>query len=89
MKPRTPAHAAFGQAVRELREATGISQEAFAAKCGIDRSHYGGIERGEHNPSLTSVFRLADALGVSPSEIHAHAERLLDRDRSGRSRGRL
>ena len=63
MQPRSPAHAAFGRAIRELREERGISQEAFALKCGIDRSHYGGIERGERNPSLGTVFKIADALG--------------------------
>lgn len=74
MQPRSPAHASFGHAIRELREERGISQEAFALKCGIDRSHYGGIERGERNPSLGTVFKIADALGVLPSAIHAHAE---------------
>jgi DNA-binding XRE family transcriptional regulator len=77
MQPRSPAHAAFGHAIRELREANGASQEAFALRCGIDRSHYGGIERGERNPSLSHIFKVADALGVRPSEIHARAERLL------------
>ncbi len=76
MRPRSPAHAAFGQAIRELREERGISQEAFALKGGIDRSHYGGMERGERNPSLTSVLKIADALGVQPSDIHARAERI-------------
>jgi transcriptional regulator with XRE-family HTH domain len=78
VQPRSPAHAAFGQAIRELREERGISQEAFALRCSIDRSHYGGMERGERNPSLTSVFKIADSLGVCPSEIHARAERLQD-----------
>jgi transcriptional regulator with XRE-family HTH domain len=36
MKPRSTAHAAFGRAIRELREERGISQEAFALKCGVD-----------------------------------------------------
>lgn len=36
----------------------------------------GGIERGERNPSLANVFKIADALGVSPSVIHARAESL-------------
>lgn len=71
-----PSHAAFGQAVRELREERGTSQEAFALRCGIDRSHYGGMERGERNPSLTTVYKIADALEVRPSEIHARAEHL-------------
>ncbi len=75
MQPRSPAHAAFGRAIRELREERGISQEAFALKCGIDRSHYGGIERGERNPSLGTIFKIADALDLQPSEIHARAER--------------
>ncbi|HXB66288.1 MAG TPA: helix-turn-helix transcriptional regulator [Solirubrobacteraceae bacterium] len=76
MHPRSPAHAAFGQAIRELREERGISQEAFALKSGIDRSHYGGMERGERNPSLTSVIKIANALGVQPSDIHARAEQI-------------
>lgn len=87
VQPRSPAHAAFGQAIRELREERGISQEAFALKCGIDRSHYGGMERGERNPSLTSVFKIADALGVCPSEIHARAERLQDHTGQTESHG--
>ncbi|HTA13704.1 MAG TPA: helix-turn-helix transcriptional regulator [Solirubrobacteraceae bacterium] len=74
MRPRSPAHAAFGRAIRELREERGISQEAFALKCGIDRSHYGGIERGERNPSLSTVFKIADTLSVLPSAIHIRAE---------------
>jgi transcriptional regulator with XRE-family HTH domain len=81
MQPRSPTHAAFGRAIRELREERGISQEAFALRCGIDRSHYGGIERGERNPSLSHIVKVADALGVRISEIHARAERLLSRRR--------
>lgn len=76
MKPRSPAHAAFGHAIRELREARAISQEAFALKCGIDRSHYGGMERGERNPSLTAIFKIADTLEIRPSEIHIRCEQL-------------
>jgi DNA-binding XRE family transcriptional regulator len=77
VQPRSPAHAAFGRAIRELREERGTSQEAFALSCGIDRSHYGGIERGERNPSLSHILKVADALGVRPSEIHVRAERLV------------
>jgi transcriptional regulator with XRE-family HTH domain len=73
---RSSTHAAFGQAIRELREERGISQEAFALKSGIDRSHYGGMERGERNPSLTSIIKIANALDVPPSEIHTRAERI-------------
>jgi DNA-binding XRE family transcriptional regulator len=81
MQPRSPAHAAFGLAIRGLREERGVSQEAFALRCEIDRSHYSGIERGERNPSLGTIFKVASALGVSASEIHSRAERILSRPR--------
>jgi DNA-binding XRE family transcriptional regulator len=34
------------------------------------------MERGERNPSLTTVYKIANALEIRPSEIHARAERL-------------
>jgi transcriptional regulator with XRE-family HTH domain len=89
VKPRSNAHVAFGRAIRELREERHISQEAFATKCGIDRGYYGHIERGHSNPSLTSVLKIAEALGVAPSEIHARAERLVGRGSAARAHQHL
>lgn len=74
MLPRSPAHAAFGRAVRELRQEHGLSQEQLALDSGLDRSYVGGIERGERNPSIGNVFKIAGALDVPPSEIHLRAE---------------
>lgn len=54
----------FGQRVKELRQATGQSQESFADRCGFARSYMSRIERGGANPSLDAVQVLADALGV-------------------------
>jgi len=76
VQPRSPGHLAFGRAIREFREERSVSQEAFALRCGIDRSHYGGIERGERNPSLSHIFRIADALELPPSAIFARSETL-------------
>ncbi|MBI5136480.1 MAG: helix-turn-helix transcriptional regulator [Nitrospirae bacterium] len=59
----------FGRVVRELRVARGYSQEAFADRVEIHRTYIGGIERGERNPTLTMIHRLADALGISPSRL--------------------
>lgn len=59
----------FGRRVRQLRQAKGISQEAFAHVIGIDRSYYGSIERGERNVSLDNICLIADGLGVEPSEL--------------------
>jgi len=59
----------FGERLRRLRKARGFSQEAFAAKCGLDRTYIGGVERGERNLGLLNVLRIAEALGVRCSEL--------------------
>ncbi len=72
----SPTHAAFGAALRDLRKERGISQEGLALKSGINRGYYGGIERGERNVALTNIVKLAAALEVPASAIHARAERI-------------
>ncbi|HDR9248450.1 TPA: helix-turn-helix transcriptional regulator [Burkholderia vietnamiensis] len=65
MTANTSLRNRFGARVRELRKAgTGLSQEAFADKCGFVRSYMGKIETGKANPSLDSIQTIADALGV-------------------------
>jgi len=59
----------FGERVRELRLAKGLSQEELAFKSGVHRTYLGGIERGERNPSLKNIAAIAEALGVSLSEL--------------------
>ena len=63
----------FGDQVRHLRNCQGLSQEALAAVCGLDRTYVGGIERGERNPSLVNIAKLADALGVHCSILFAES----------------
>lgn len=60
---------AFGQRVREVRKAKGISQEKLAELAGIDRSYMGNIERGEKNASLKKVYEICDALDVKIQDI--------------------
>lgn len=69
---------AFGDALRELREERGLSQEAAALTCRIDRSYYGKIERGMKSPTLATVWKIADAFETQPSDLLARAERTLD-----------
>ncbi|MGH9344881.1 MAG: helix-turn-helix domain-containing protein [Terriglobia bacterium] len=59
----------FGVRVRDLRKATGMSQEAFADRCGLDRTYISGIERGKRNVSLENLKVLAKALDVSLSTL--------------------
>ena len=65
---RNPALAlAFGETVRSVRESAGVAQGALALIAEMDRSYLGRLERGEKQPSLDVVFRLAAALGVAPA----------------------
>lgn len=60
---------AIGAAVRACRLKQGLSQEALADLCGIDRSHMGKIERGERNVSILNIVRIATALNCRPSRL--------------------
>jgi transcriptional regulator with XRE-family HTH domain len=60
---------ALGQAIRNLRQEAGLSQEAFADSVGIDRSYLGGIERGEHNLALMNLIKIAKSLRISTAEL--------------------
>jgi transcriptional regulator with XRE-family HTH domain len=59
----------FGRLVRDLRGRAGYSQEELADIAGIHRTYLGGIERGERNPSLKNIERIANALKVSIDEL--------------------
>ncbi|WP_372364917.1 helix-turn-helix domain-containing protein [Candidatus Uabimicrobium sp. HlEnr_7] len=59
----------FGATVRKFREEKDISQEKFAAYAELHRTYFGGIERGERNPTLVSIVRIADALDISLEEL--------------------
>jgi len=59
----------FGHRIRELRLATGMTQEAFADHCGFARTYMSRIETGGANPSLDAIKVLADALGVDLSTL--------------------
>jgi len=59
----------FGKVLRERRRKLGVSQEAFADLCELDRTYVGGIERGERNVALVNIEKLARALKISLSEL--------------------
>jgi transcriptional regulator with XRE-family HTH domain len=59
----------FGKAVRQKRCKLGVSQEAFADLCELDRTYIGGIERGERNVALVNIEKIARALKLSLSEL--------------------
>lgn len=75
-KPRSPEHAALGDALRQLRHEAGMSQEQLAEGAQTDLTQVGGIERGVRNPSYTTLVRLAGALGTSVGALTTLADEL-------------
>ena len=49
--------------------ALGLSQEAFADKCGLDRTYISGIERGKRNVALRNIELIARVLDISIAEL--------------------
>lgn len=64
----------FGGVVRRSREKNGWSQETFADRAGLNRSYLGEVERGSAVPSLTTIAKIALALGVNISTLIASCE---------------
>jgi transcriptional regulator with XRE-family HTH domain len=68
---------AFGVALREQRQHRELTQEALADLAQLNRTYVGLLERGQRQPSLETVFQLADALDVSASRLVSRTEALL------------
>ena len=68
------ASVAFGRTVRALRAQAGFSQESFADASSIHRTSMGVLERGEGNPTLNTIVRVARGLDVSLSDLFAAVE---------------
>jgi transcriptional regulator with XRE-family HTH domain len=61
--------AQLGRNIKVMRVRRDMTQEELAAEAGLERSYAGAIERGERNLSVTSLLKLAQALGCSPNEL--------------------
>lgn len=64
-----PARKALAANLRKMRQERNLSQEALASLAGIHRNYLGGVERCERNIGLDNLQKLADALGVTVSEL--------------------
>jgi transcriptional regulator with XRE-family HTH domain len=73
-KLKTQPGAAFGRVLRSLRKERGLSQEGLALEADLQRNYVSLIERGINQPTITTVFKLALALKVRPSEMIARVE---------------
>lgn len=59
----------FGENLRKLRSAKGLSQEQLELKAGISKNQVGNIERGEVNITLITATAISKALEISPKEL--------------------
>lgn len=59
----------IGNRIRELRTQTGLSQEKFAQKIGMDRTYFASVELGKRNISIVNIEKIAKGLNVSLSEL--------------------
>lgn len=59
----------FGKIILKYRSEKQISQETLATLSGLDRTYISLLERGKRNPTLKTIFKLAEALEVSPSVL--------------------
>ncbi|EJG4519996.1 helix-turn-helix transcriptional regulator [Escherichia coli] len=69
MKNTSSIQAQFGAHLKKLRLQSGLSQEAFSDKCGLDRTYVSGIERGVRNPTLEVISVLGKGLDMDIKEL--------------------
>ena len=59
----------FGERIRDLRNAKGLSQEKFALSIDMDRTYYASVESGKRNVSINNIDKIALGFGVSLEEL--------------------
>lgn len=67
-----------GTVIRRLRNRSNMSQELLSGLAGIARSHLSMIENGSKQPNFETIWRIAIALGVRPSELVAEIEKEIE-----------
>ena len=72
----------FGDRLRQARKERGLTQEQLAERCGITPGFISRLERGEDNPGMSTVIKLAAALGITTSRLLDNRERLQDAGRN-------
>ena len=68
---------AFGVVLRELRVEADLTQEQLGFEADIRRTFVSVLELGQQQPSLTTILKLASALGISGSELMQRVERTM------------
>ncbi len=70
----------LGKELKQVREASGMSQESLAFEAGVHRTYVSLLERDKKSPTLNVLFRICKALEISAAELIARVEKV-DEDR--------
>jgi transcriptional regulator with XRE-family HTH domain len=67
-------HKKLGNKIKELRKLRNFTQEDLADKVQVDRSYMGFVERGEKNPTLLTLIKIAKAFKIPLAELFKDVE---------------
>lgn len=65
-----------GQNVKKIRLAAGISQAELATRMGVDRAYVSGLEKGQRNPTVVTLWHIGRALNVQPKAFLSEPRRV-------------
>ena len=60
---------AFGDVLKEIRTEKNFTQEQLAHKCSLDRTYISLLERGLRQPTISTLFKLSEALEIQPEDF--------------------
>lgn len=71
---------ALGNALKEIRQEQGISQEKFALKIGLDRTYYASVENGKRNVSIQNIEKIANGYDMTVARLFMYVEEMQKRE---------
>lgn len=77
---------AFGQVLRKMRKQTALTQEQLGFEAGLERNYISMLERGERQPTLTTLVKLARPLNMSAAALVAETEAVANSSNDGTAR---
>ena len=78
MESKLDTHNVFGKTLKSLRADVDMTQSELAYATSLDRTFISMLERGLRQPSLYSLFKIAEAFNKKPSEIVSMMENKMD-----------
>jgi transcriptional regulator with XRE-family HTH domain len=79
---------AFGMVLRTARNKAKLTQEELAHRCNLDRTFVSLLERGLRQPSLTTLFAVAEVVGIPPQDLVAETQQLMANKKEGSNEDR-